>query len=147
MNIPNLNKKHSKAKHSKAKHSKAKHSKAKHSKAKHSKAKHSKAKPKTIQNTIKNYYEITLKVLLDETKLKINKNTLHGTASKKQLESMPWMYCVKPLWSIAPEPYTFDIVFEIENNKVKKTLSIYNGSENILYPSKLVLDVENCNKK
>ena len=159
-----LSKKHSKTKKSKhsktkkSKHSKTKKSKTKKSKTKKSKTKKSKTKGKKsrkvkssknkkhLNNSIKTEYDIALKIIGDETKLKINGNTLHGIATKEQLEKMPWMsaYCVKPLWSVVPEPYTFDIVFE-KTDKVRKILSVYNGSINLLHPSKLLLDLSNCN--
>jgi hypothetical protein len=87
---------------------------------------------------------MTVKNLSNENKASINidksKGMMYGTASREELVKMPWMYCVKPLWSVAPGPYTFRINFEGGKNgeKIKKTLSIYNGTVN-LFPTSTIL--------
>jgi hypothetical protein len=87
---------------------------------------------------------MTVKNLSTENKASVNidksKGMMYGTDSREELVKMPWMYCVKPLWSVAPGPYTFRINFEGGKNgeKIKKTLSIYNGTVN-LFPTSSVL--------
>ena len=98
----------------------------------------------SVENMIRYFYEMTVKNLSTENKASVNidksKGMMYGTASREELVKMPWMYCVKPLWSVAPGPYTFRINFEGGKNgeKIKKTLSIYNGTVN-LFPTSSVL--------
>ena len=92
------------------------------------------------------FYEMTVKNLSNENKASINidksKGMMYGTASREELVKMPWMYCVKPLWSVAPGPYTFRINFEggKKGEKIKKTLSIYNGTVNLFPTSSILLN-------
>ena len=134
-------------KRSGAKRSGAKRSGAKRSGAKRSHTKRSGAKNiYSVENMMRYFYEMTVKNLSNEHKASINidksKGMMYGTASRDELIKMPWMYCVKPLWSVAPGPYTFRINFEGGKNgeKIKKTLSIYNGTVNLFPNSSVILN-------
>jgi hypothetical protein len=100
----------------------------------------------SVENMMRYFYEMTVKNLSNEHKASINidksKGMMYGTASRDELIKMPWMYCVKPLWSVAPGPYTFRINFEGGKNgeKIKKTLSIYNGTVNLFPNSSVILN-------
>jgi hypothetical protein len=148
--------KRSGAKRSHTKRSGAKRSHTKRSGAKRSHTKRSAKRSHTMRSGAKNiysvenmmryFYEMTVKNLSNEHKASINidksKGMMYGTASRDELIKMPWMYCVKPLWSVAPGPYTFRINFEGGKNgeKIKKTLSIYNGTVNLFPNSSVILN-------
>ena len=139
--------KRSGAKQRHPKRSGAKRSGAKRSGAKRSHTKRSGAKNiYSVENMMRYFYEMTVKNLSNEHKASINidksKGMMYGTASRDELIKMPWMYCVKPLWSVAPGPYTFRINFEGGKNgeKIKKTLSIYNGTVNLFPNSSVILN-------
>ena len=141
-------------KRSGAKRSGAKRSGAKRSHTKRSHTKRSGAKNiYSVENMMRYFYEMTVKNLSNEHKASINidksKGMMYGTASRDELIKMPWMYCVKPLWSVAPGPYTFRINFEGGKNgeKIKKTLSIYNGTVNLFPNSSVILNdiLSKCN--
>ena len=146
--------KQSHPKRSGAKRSGAKRSHTKRSGAKQRHAKRSHAKNiYSVENMMRYFYEMTVKNLSNEHKASINidksKGMMYGTASRDELIKMPWMYCVKPLWSVAPGPYTFRINFEGGKNgeKIKKTLSIYNGTVNLFPNSSVILNdiLSKCN--
>ena len=146
--------KRSGAKRSGAKRSGSKRTHTKRSGAKRSGAKRSGAKNiYSVENMMRYFYEMTVKNLSNEHKASINidksKGMMYGTASRDELIKMPWMYCVKPLWSVAPGPYTFRINFEGGKNgeKIKKTLSIYNGTVNLFPNSSVILNdiLSKCN--
>ena len=146
--------KRSGAKQRHPKRSGAKRSGAKRSGAKRSHTKRSGAKNiYSVENMMRYFYEMTVKNLSNEHKASINidksKGMMYGTASRDELIKMPWMYCVKPLWSVAPGPYTFRINFEGGKNgeKIKKTLSIYNGTVNLFPNSSVILNdiLSKCN--
>jgi hypothetical protein len=136
--------KRSHRKRSGAKRSGAKRSGAKRSGDKRSGDKRSQTNIYSVENMMRYFYEMTVKNLSNENKASINidksKGMMYGTASREELVKMPWMYCVKPLWSVAPGPYTFRINFEggKKGEKIKKTLSIYNGTVN-LFPTSTIL--------
>ena len=100
----------------------------------------------SVENMMRYFYEMTVKNLTNEHKASINidksRGIMYGTASREELVKMPWMYCVKPLWTVAPGPYTFRINFDGGKNgeKIKKTLSIYNGTVNLFPNSSVVLN-------
>ena len=77
---------------------------------------------------------MTLKNLSNENKafLEINKdkNMIFGKISMIELQKMPWMYGVNPIWSSVPEPYMFELSLsqQEKGSEIQKKLSIYNGS-------------------
>ena len=112
-----------------------KKSQAKHS-AKRSQDKTRKRPSRTeynIPNSVKLFYDMTVKRLSTDHKAVLNvkdKSILYGQATKTELEQMPWMFGVNPIWSSVPEPYEFQIHFS-QNGKgeeIKKALFILNGN-------------------
>ena len=87
-----------------------------------------------VPNKIKYFYDITLKCLSPENKqfLKINKDEqmINGKASMKELKKLPWMFKVNPIWTSAPDPYTFNLIFtkSDKEKEIQKHLTINNGS-------------------
>ena len=86
-----------------------------------------------IPNSVKLFYDMTVKRLSTDHKALLNvkdKSILYGQATQKELEQMPWMFGVNPIWSSVPEPYEFQIHFT-QNGKgeeIKKALFILNGN-------------------
>lgn len=112
--------------------------KSKRSKSnKKSKKQKPRSKPKNFENDLekqlKFYHDETLKFLNDKKTLKVDHSnmTLSGNITKKELEKMPWMFNINPIWTI-PEPYTFQISFKKENNIVKKYLVVKNGDAKLI---------------
>ena len=105
---------------------------------KHSHKKRSSTHETSIPKKIKYFYDITVKHLLkehqDALQMDTTKSIMVGTASKEELQKMPWMIGVTVNWSLVPGPYSFVIQFSHTKDGIQKRLSIGNHDTFLLRP-------------